>query len=123
MTTTTADDSNTMANLPNEPLINIERFRSPNENDRQWMYRKLFIETYWNEYNEERLLCLSQCYMNTKCLGCKYMDPLKSLLEQLEKKVNLPSMNSDVSSNGSQKITESHSGKSKTPVPDEKTSL
>ena len=50
----------------------IDRFRLPNENDQQWLYRQQFIKTFQNEYNEEKLLCLSQCYTNMKCLGCKY---------------------------------------------------
>ncbi|CAF0806322.1 unnamed protein product [Didymodactylos carnosus] len=79
-------------------LKDIERFRSSSESDQQWMYRKLFIETYWNEYNEERLLCLAQCYANTKCLGCKYSEPLKTLLEQLEKKLILTNNDPSTSS-------------------------
>jgi hypothetical protein len=51
--------------------FNAERFRLANESDQQWFYRKQFIETFRSDYNEERLLCLAQCYANTKCLGCK----------------------------------------------------
>ena len=51
--------------------FNADRFRLANESDQQWFYRKQFIEVFRSEYNEERLLCLAQCYANTKCLGCK----------------------------------------------------
>ena len=51
--------------------FDAERFRLANESDQQWFYRKQFIETFRSEYNEERLLCLAQCYANTKCLGCR----------------------------------------------------
>lgn len=51
--------------------FDAERFRLTNESDQQWFYRKQFIETFRFEYNEERLLCLAQCYANTKCLGCR----------------------------------------------------
>jgi hypothetical protein len=51
-------------------MFDADRFRLANESDQQWFYRKQFIETFRFEYNEERLLCLAQCYANTKCLGC-----------------------------------------------------
>lgn len=50
--------------------FDIDRFRLTNENDQQWHHRKQFIQAFRFEYNEERLLCLAQCYANTKCLGC-----------------------------------------------------
>ncbi|CAF2329169.1 unnamed protein product [Rotaria sp. Silwood2] len=67
--------------------FNADRFRLTNESDQQWFYRKQFIEAFRLDYNEERLLCLAQCYANTKCLGCKYSEPLKSLLDQLSEKL------------------------------------
>jgi hypothetical protein len=51
-------------------LFDADRFRLTNESDQQWFYRKQFIEAFRFDYNEERLLCLAQCYANTKCLGC-----------------------------------------------------
>lgn len=51
--------------------LDLDRFRLSNESDQQWQHRKQFIETFRFEYNEERLLCLAQCYANTKCLGCR----------------------------------------------------
>ena len=51
-------------------IFDANRFRLSNESDQQWFYRKQFIEAFRFEYNEERLLCLAQCYANTKCLGC-----------------------------------------------------
>ncbi|CAF4088649.1 unnamed protein product, partial [Rotaria magnacalcarata] len=71
--------------------FNVDRFRLPNESDQQWLYRKQFIDAFRSDYNEERLLCLAQCYANTKCLGCKYSEPLKSLLDQLSEKLSNPS--------------------------------
>ncbi|CAF2068217.1 unnamed protein product [Rotaria magnacalcarata] len=71
--------------------FNVDRFRLPNESDQQWLYRKQFIDAFRSDYDEERLLCLAQCYANTKCLGCKYSEPLKSLLDQLSEKLSNPS--------------------------------
>ncbi|UJR33672.1 hypothetical protein I4U23_021104 [Adineta vaga] len=72
--------------------FDVEKFRLINETDQQWFYRKQFIEAYRFDYNEERLLCLAQCYANTKCLGCKYSEPLKSLLDQLSEKFSTSSI-------------------------------
>jgi hypothetical protein len=70
------NDSSLMDISDNNPSITTEafdadRFRLTNESDQQWFYRKQFIEAFRFDYNEERLLCLAQCYANTKCLGCK----------------------------------------------------
>ncbi len=70
------NDSSLMDISDNNPSITTEafdadRFRLINESDQQWFYRKQFIEAFRFDYNEERLLCLAQCYANTKCLGCK----------------------------------------------------
>ena len=56
--------------LSTATTFDAERYRLSNESDQQWFHRKQFIETFRFEYNEERLLCLAQCYANTKCLGC-----------------------------------------------------
>ncbi|CAF1316597.1 unnamed protein product, partial [Rotaria sordida] len=74
-------------NPPITTTFNVDRYRLTNESDQQWFYRKQFIEAFRFDYNEERLLCLAQCYANTKCLGCKYSEPLKSLLDQLSEKL------------------------------------
>jgi len=63
------DTSDQNQSSTTEPF-NAERFRLANESDQQWFYRKQFIEAFRSDYNEERLLCLAQCYANTKCLGC-----------------------------------------------------
>lgn len=59
--------------LSTASTFDAERYRLANESDQQWFHRKQFIESFRFEYNEERLLCLAQCYANTKCLGCKSM--------------------------------------------------
>ena len=50
--------------------FDVDKFRLANESDQQWFYRKQFIEAFRFDYNEDRLLCLAQCYANTKCLRC-----------------------------------------------------
>jgi hypothetical protein len=63
-------------------IFDADRFRLANESDQQWFYRKQFIEAFRFDYNEERLLCLAQCYANTKCLGCMLNSFIRNLLEE-----------------------------------------
>jgi len=67
---------------------NFEKeYRLTTESKRQWELRKRFLETYWDKYDEDRLLCLAQCYVNMRCLGCKYSKSLDSLIEDLAKQI------------------------------------
>jgi hypothetical protein len=41
--------------------LDIEKkYRLATESKRQWDLRKRFLETYWNKYDEDRLLCLAR---------------------------------------------------------------
>ncbi|CAF1262405.1 unnamed protein product [Adineta ricciae] len=62
-------------------------YRLLSESQKQWDLRKKFLERYWNQYDEDRLLCLAQCYVNMRCLGCKYSKSLDSLVEELAKDI------------------------------------
>jgi len=35
-------------------------YRLETESDQQWDLRKKFLEKYWNQYDEDRLLCLAR---------------------------------------------------------------
>ena len=50
---------------------NIEKYRNPYETDKEWKLKKQFIEKYQNKYDENRLLCLAQCYANIETMGCR----------------------------------------------------
>jgi hypothetical protein len=41
-----------------------KEYRLPTESKRQWELRKRFIETYWDKYDEDRLLCLARSYFS-----------------------------------------------------------
>lgn len=53
--------------------IEIEKYRRHYESDRQWKLKKLFIERFFNDFEEERLLCLAQCFVNVQTMGCRYV--------------------------------------------------
>ncbi|CAF0747106.1 unnamed protein product [Adineta ricciae] len=64
-----------------------KNYRLLSESQKQWDLRKKFLERYWDQYDEDRLLCLAQCYVNMRCLGCKYSKSLDSLVEELAKEI------------------------------------
>ena len=49
----------------------IEEYRNPNETEKEWQLKKIFIEKYRDLYSEDRLLCLAQCYSNIETMGCR----------------------------------------------------
>jgi hypothetical protein len=63
----------------------IEKFRNPHETDKEWKLKELFITKYKDQIQDNRLICLAQCYVNVETLGCRYneklMDELKELTE------------------------------------------
>lgn len=52
-------------------MSDIDKYRNKNETEKEWQLRKLFIEKYMDKYDEDRLLCLAQCYVNIETLGCR----------------------------------------------------
>lgn len=50
-----------MATEEKQPPIDFEKkYRLETESKNQWDLRKRFLETYWNAYDEDRLLCLAR---------------------------------------------------------------
>ncbi len=54
----------------NSILENLEKYRKPDETDREWLLKKNFIEKYHDQFSEPRLICLAQCYTNIESYGC-----------------------------------------------------
>ena len=52
----------------------LEDFRPDYESDDQWELRKKFLERHWGRYTKNRLICLSQIFINMEFFGCKYND-------------------------------------------------
>ena len=51
--------------------MSIEKYRRPNETDKVWQLRRIFIENLKDQFHEDRLLCLAQCYANVETMGCR----------------------------------------------------
>ena len=54
----------------NEEDISLEKFRKPDETEKEWKLKKLFIEKYHDQFSEARLICLAQCWSNIEAYGC-----------------------------------------------------
>ncbi|XP_001629432.2 NF-kappa-B-repressing factor [Nematostella vectensis] len=56
------------------------------ETDFQWRSRRNFIETWRDEYPEDRLASLAMCWSNMKFFGCRYPEKVESLVNEMESK-------------------------------------
>ena len=50
----------------------ISKYRNRNETDKEWQLKSMFIEHHFDKFDEARLLCLAQCYVNVETLGCRW---------------------------------------------------
>lgn len=51
----------------------VDTLRLPWESDDRWMLRKAFLERHWDAgLTVNRLVCLSQAFINMEFLGCRY---------------------------------------------------
>ncbi len=50
--------------------FDLSKFKSLNDTDKEWQLKKLFMQTYYNRFDEARLVCLAQCYSNIEIYGC-----------------------------------------------------
>ncbi|OQR68764.1 CDKN2AIP N-terminal protein-like [Tropilaelaps mercedesae] len=67
----------------------IDTYRQPWESVENWELREEFLLRYQDSFEENRLLCLAQAYVNILLLGCQYpeavMQEVKNLGRRLEK--------------------------------------
>jgi hypothetical protein len=57
--------------MSNKTTLNIHKYRNMHETDKEWFYKKLFIEKHYDKFSEDQLLCLAQCYVNVETLGVR----------------------------------------------------
>lgn len=63
--------------------FDINIYRDSNETEKVWQMKKMFIERYKDKYEEKRLLCLAQCYVNVETLGCRYSNEIMNQIKEL----------------------------------------
>lgn len=61
----------------------INKYRNPNETEKEWQLKRVFIEKYQDLFAEDRLLCLAQCYANIETMGCRYSNDIMNQIKSL----------------------------------------
>ena len=57
--------------------LEIEKLRTYNESNRHWACRKAFLEKNWDDYDHERVNCLSLCWTNKLFYGSNGLPTLR----------------------------------------------
>jgi len=66
----------------------VDNYRMKHESNKEWHMRREFLLAHRDKFSDSRLRCLSSCYINVDCYGCRYPDALMRHLEEL--KAELP---------------------------------
>jgi len=53
------------------------------ESDKEWHMRRAFLLAHRDKFSDGRLRCLSSCYINVECYGCRYPNALMHQLKEL----------------------------------------
>ncbi|KAL6730307.1 hypothetical protein Aduo_001288 [Ancylostoma duodenale] len=61
----------------------VDKERKAYECDRIWLIRRTFLRKYWNEIPRDKLLCLSQLFININMIGCVYSDQVMEKVRRL----------------------------------------
>lgn len=73
--------------LPFEQIKNINDLMKSYELPHHWQLRKEFIQVHNGRFHEDRLICLSNVFINVECLGLTYPDEVMKEIKELGSKV------------------------------------
>lgn len=79
------DSDNVQLNI--DGIKDIEELRKPYELPHHWALRKEFIQIYQDKYDLDRLICLSNVFVNVECMGLTYPEQVMKLIKELGSKV------------------------------------
>lgn len=68
-------------------LTNIEKYRKSYELPHHWKLRKEFLQVHADKFGSDRLICLSNVFVNVECMGLKYPKQVMDLVKDLGTKV------------------------------------
>lgn len=71
----------------NGNMKDIDSFRNPNELPHHWQLRKEFLEMYYGEFDVDRLVCLSNLFVNIECMGLSYPPEVMKQVKELGSKI------------------------------------
>lgn len=66
---------------------NVDQFRKPYELPHYWELRRDFLLLHALKFGFDRLVCLSNVFVNVECLGVKYPDGVMKLIRELGSQV------------------------------------
>lgn len=72
---------------PIKGIKNIDELRKPYELPHHWQLRKEFIRIHAGKFDIDRLICLSNVFVNVECMGLTYPDEVMKLIKELGSKV------------------------------------
>ncbi|KAL5291556.1 hypothetical protein ACFFRR_010768 [Megaselia abdita] len=61
----------------------VDYYRTDYESEEHWNLKKKFIEAHKANFEEDKLICLAQCFTNIEFMGCKYPDETMQLVANL----------------------------------------
>ncbi|KAK3107472.1 hypothetical protein FSP39_015313 [Pinctada imbricata] len=72
-----------------ETVKAVEKFRNPYESDHEWKLRRDFLIANYGSFSDDRLVCMSNCYINSEEYGCRYplmvMGQINEMMEGLQR--------------------------------------
>lgn len=71
-----------------QDTFDVETYRTPYESNTEWRERKKFLEAHHDKFEEDRLVCLSQCYLNVRMTSCRYPVEVMKQLSELAKEMD-----------------------------------
>lgn len=69
-------------------MKDIDDFKGSRELPHYWQLRKVFIQMYKDKFDLDRLICLSNVFVNVTFLGVTYSDAVMRLVKELSSSIN-----------------------------------
>ncbi|KAH8306416.1 hypothetical protein KR018_010786 [Drosophila ironensis] len=73
--------------LNNDSDWDVDSYRTEYESEEHWELRRDFMLAHKERFEEERLVCLAQTFVNMEFLGCKYPAETMHLVAELSKEI------------------------------------
>lgn len=67
--------------------ITFHKFRKPYELPHHWRLREDFLRLHWGKFDEDRLICLSNIFINVECMGLSYTTEVMDQVKELGKDI------------------------------------
>ncbi|KAH8313704.1 hypothetical protein KR067_010593 [Drosophila pandora] len=65
----------------------VDSYRTDYESEEHWELRRNFMLAHKDTYDEDRLVCLAQTFINMEFLGCKYPSETMHLVAEMSKEI------------------------------------